>query len=460
MRALWRFAMVGILLMLVPLVSADPLGELKDFFSTLPKSDLADEDEDEETAVTENFDLQIDLRTWRRGGQTFAQLPALQRYLNRVAMRVLANKADARRPVQVIIAPSAAFGAYTLPNGGIFVNLGTILALRSEDEVAALLGHEIAHLLLRHHDSDEYRNLLDKGFKVAELYMASRGQQFGKRDFQKLQAASWVSQKALFPAWSRKQEDAADRKGVDLLVAAGYNADAMVRLLKIVARATERQQKELQALPPKQAVERMIREMERKVPAEHASAVARQKGIRAYLKERHADRQRPAFLRQPWQAALQEPRTASAIARYRRGHRVERLLTTGSNAATARDLRALLVETDVRDAYLQMLAFRIALMQKDGARAMTALRQAHASGTAPFLTYRILAELAVRKQDYVQADRYLKELNTLFDYPPQTLPLTISVNRRLKRFLLPLQMRCVATADKALIQRCNEAATR
>jgi len=208
MRALWRFAMAGILLMPVPLVFADPLGGLKDFFSTLPKSDLTDEDEDEESTAAEQYDLKIDLRAWRRGGQTFARLPALERHLNRVAKRVLGSKADARRPVQVIIAPSAAFGAYTLPNGGIFVNLGTILALRSEDEVAALLGHEIAHLLLRHHDSDEYRNLLDKSFRVAELYMASRGQQFGKRDFLKLQAASWVSQKALFPAWSRKQEDA------------------------------------------------------------------------------------------------------------------------------------------------------------------------------------------------------------------------------------------------------------
>ncbi len=449
-------ALFALLLGMAPAAHAgNPFGGLKDFFATVPKSTL-----DEAQGDHGKPDIARDIAAWRRGGQTFADMPYLHVYLQQIADRLLGDRDTGERTVQIMISPPEAFGAFTLPNGAVFVNLGTLLALRSEDEVAALLGHELAHVLLRHHESDEYRNLLDKGFRFAELYMSSQGGKFGQNDFRKLQAASWVSQKALFPAWTRQQEDAADRKGLELMIAAGYNADAMVRLLRVVQKATERQRQALKAARPDEALRQMAQQVERELSTEHKSAEARLQQVRTLLKTELRKRPRPALRRAAWQQALDRPSTREAIARYRRGHVVDRLVAAGKPAAGTPEGQAILADAGRKDAWLQMLALYLALERQDGDRALQALRQAHASGKAPYITYRILAELAVKQGDYTLADRYLNELNEAFDWPPQTLPLTIHVNRKLKRFLLPLQMRCVATADKQLINSCNVAATR
>ena len=397
---------------------------------------------------------------WRRGGQTVADLPQLQAYLNRVLRRLAATAGDGRVAAQVFIAPSASFGAFALPNGAIFVNLGTLLALQSEDELGALLGHELAHLRLGHHGSDDYRDFLDRGIRLAGTYLVERGNTVGRIDPQQLQLASWVSQTVLFPAWSRVQEDEADRFGLERLLAAGYNADAMVHLLRRLAEATERRQQALAMPRGKSMASELKRRVEQELAREHRSAQERQQTIRQLLKGRFRHRPRPPFEKQALAQALSDAASREPLALYRAGQVIEQALMTRQRRILRLPETRLLYESQRADPWLQMLVFRLATLKRDRKRAAMALQRAHATGEAPYLTYRLLAEQAVKRRDLEQAGRYLEELNVIFDYPAPTLPLSIRVQHRLGRPVLPLQLRCRAVGDERLVKACNVAAKR
>ena len=435
----------------------DPFSELKNFFSTIAPAaggQSADKHEDHgETAQTSK-----DVHLWRYGDRTLADMPELESYVNGVAGRILAVAGVEGASPHVYVAPDHEFGAFTLPRGGIFVSLGTLLALDNEDELAALLGHEIAHIKLGHHEKDALQQLTGTLLKFGGLYLQSRGTDWAARDYRKVSMASWAAQKALFPAWSREQEDAADALGTDLMIKAGYNATAMVTLLKKVRLATEaKQQVVARQTSLDQLGKALASSLEKELSREHATAVERQKAVRQYLKQKHRKRPRPPLAKLALRQALEHPATARRVAIYHQVHETA-IGMAGGEIDPARALQTLQQAlAGGEDPYVRMLMFNLQLAVNDGSAAMDSLLQAHGTGRAPFSTYRMLAEQAAARGDYAAADRYLAEANQIFDYPKELLPLSIKVSKAFKRFLTPLQLRCLATADQALIARCNQA---
>ena len=93
--------------------------------------------------------------------------------------------------------------AYSSPNGVILVTSGYLAALDDESELAALLAHELAHFLDRH-------SLITK--RYARI------------------STSTVERMHL----SRALEEAADRKGLDLMRRAGYDPHAAIDTLALI----------------------------------------------------------------------------------------------------------------------------------------------------------------------------------------------------------------------------------
>jgi len=82
----------------------------------------------------------------------------MQNYVNSV-MRKIARAAETRLGVtnfQPIVTVSAqhSVNAFTSPAGAVVVTRGMIQTLENEDQLAFILGHEAAHVLLDHHDND------------------------------------------------------------------------------------------------------------------------------------------------------------------------------------------------------------------------------------------------------------------------------------------------------------------
>lgn len=136
----------------------------------------------------------------------------IQSYLNQVGAP-LTQRAHRKLPYQFHYIPDKNFvNAFALPGGHVFVGAGMLALMDSEDELAAVLGHEIEHI-------DHYH--------CAERLQTEQA-------MRKVPLAELVTLPvAIFQAgYSKEQELEADREGTRLSVEAGYSATGAIRLFE------------------------------------------------------------------------------------------------------------------------------------------------------------------------------------------------------------------------------------
>lgn len=75
----------------------------------------------------------------------------LQRYVNRVGRWVVNQTDRPNLPWRFAVLDSTAVNAFATPGGNIFITNGLLQLLNSEDELAAVLAHEVAHVVQKHH---------------------------------------------------------------------------------------------------------------------------------------------------------------------------------------------------------------------------------------------------------------------------------------------------------------------
>ena len=136
----------------------------------------------------------------------------VEHYLARVGSQ-LASRAHRKLPYKFhYIANSSFINAFALPGGHVYVGGGLLSLMDSEDELAAVLGHEIEHI-------DHY-------------HCAERVQQ--EQALRKIPLGGLVALPIeLFEAgYSKDQELEADREGTRLAVQAGYSASGAIRMFE------------------------------------------------------------------------------------------------------------------------------------------------------------------------------------------------------------------------------------
>ena len=138
--------------------------------------------------------------------------------------------------VSVIDEPT--INAYCMPGGKIVVYTGIVESLNlTDDEIAVIVGHEIAHALREHG-----RERMSEAYGVA-VAKAGAGRLLGlSQDTMEL-ADSVVSYGMTLPN-SREHENEADLIGLELAARAGYNPNAGVTVWQKMAKATAGQQPE------------------------------------------------------------------------------------------------------------------------------------------------------------------------------------------------------------------------
>lgn len=83
----------------------------------------------------------------------------LNDYLQKIGSRLLAAAPPTKIHVSFLLVESPQINALTFPGGHIYVTTKLITSARSEDEVAAVLGHELGHALMRHPSATSTRLL-------------------------------------------------------------------------------------------------------------------------------------------------------------------------------------------------------------------------------------------------------------------------------------------------------------
>ena len=76
--------------------------------------------------------------------------PEWQAYVNEIGQRLVAVSPMAGDTFYFYVIDNPAVNAMAFPDGYILVNRGLISYLRSEDELAGVIGHEIGHVVGRH----------------------------------------------------------------------------------------------------------------------------------------------------------------------------------------------------------------------------------------------------------------------------------------------------------------------
>ena len=132
--------------------------------------------------------------------------------------------------VNVIASPEV--NAWCMPGGKIAVYTGLIQKLNaSDDEIAAVMGHEIAHAL-REHARERASQQVNAGIVATGVGVALGGSQ-GSMDM-----ASMVANLTYNLPNSRLHETEADRMGVELAARAGFDPRGAVSLWQKMARVS------------------------------------------------------------------------------------------------------------------------------------------------------------------------------------------------------------------------------
>ena len=175
----------------------------------------------------------------------YVQNPALTRYLNKICQTLVINAPNpaAFRGHFVVILDSPGFNAFASPGGHVFLTRGLVNAATTEDMLAAVIAHELAHVMLGHGLS----MIREMAVFAEAAEMAARAADFvgNPAEVARLmsfrESVSGLVETLVRTGYSREQEFAADRKAVELMVAAGYDPRALTQMLEILQREQGRQ---------------------------------------------------------------------------------------------------------------------------------------------------------------------------------------------------------------------------
>jgi beta-barrel assembly-enhancing protease len=143
------------------------------------------------------------------------EMQTVEKYVVEVGTRV-AGRAHRRLPYRFHLrANSNLINAFALPGGQIFVGLGLLRRITSEDELAGVLGHEIEHV--DHYHAAERVQIEARLRKIELDAIASLAQ---------IPLDLWQA------GYSKEQELEADREGLRLAAAAGYSPQGAITFLE------------------------------------------------------------------------------------------------------------------------------------------------------------------------------------------------------------------------------------
>jgi len=167
-------------------------------------------------------------------GGDMETMPALTAYVNEVGQK-LAAVADRKLPYEFKVLNNSVPNAWAMPGGKISINRGLLTELKSEAELAAVLGHEIVHAAARHGAKAQERGtLMQAGMAVAQIGAAVGGLDPNVAGIVVGGAGAGLQMVQL--KYGRDQELESDYYGMKYMKAAGYDPTAAVSLQETFVR--------------------------------------------------------------------------------------------------------------------------------------------------------------------------------------------------------------------------------
>lgn len=212
----------------------------------------------------------------------YTEKPELTSLVERLGQEIAmaSDRPDIRWTFTVLDTPMV--NAMALPGGYIYVTRGILAHMNSEDELASVIAHEVAHVAARH-----------SAQRISQAQLAQLGLVLGSvlAGPQATQAYGGLAELAaglLFQRYSRQQETQADLLGTAYMTEAGHNPRGAESMLETLRRLDRGRSSGINAYfqnhpdPAKRVndVQRKIAELQGQVPAVTASRLDRTPYVR------------------------------------------------------------------------------------------------------------------------------------------------------------------------------------
>lgn len=125
--------------------------------------------------------------------------------------------------------------AFTVPGGFIYFYTGLFRKLKTDDQVAAVLAHEIGHCAAKH-TVKRFQAALGYNLVSSMMGQVMTAKAPGAASIMSM-GANAVAQLAM-SAYSRQDESQADHLGIKYLRLSGYNLNAMIEMFEILEQNT------------------------------------------------------------------------------------------------------------------------------------------------------------------------------------------------------------------------------
>lgn len=438
------------------------------------------------------------------------QVPQLQTYCDQVLGRLLVHWPHAKPDIKVRFSASESFGARATVDNVIYLNLGTLQAIESEDELAAMLGHEAAHLLLGHLDREHFFNqqkkLLDASVTAVSLGATLAGLEsqksgtsrklvignpdaVGKTIVQSSLSGTLlkaVSDNFWNSSWTRAQEDEADLLSVDLLSRAGYSPRGAVHGIQRLQsfegsnvsqlQRYQAQQKQLfsQAIQKKGVSGLLEQGIQSGVTAAQLAAVdvwkdfgkthqlpaQREEALARYIASEYRSERRRSPQLASYQRQLLGGQSGKVLAGQVLINRATKAIDQGDLNEARRLAREVAQGPAAKSMRAQTLQFVLAVQQRRYKDALANLEQVSDSEWqyASLSSYDQIITLSLSLDRQAQAERYLQRGQVHWGNQLMA-PLEISVHLQGERIVQAQQayQSCLSSTSKGLLAQCESA---
>lgn len=177
------------------------------------------------------------MRDIRRSGMVVED-PQITEYINEIGNRIAVQTNDGDYDFTFFVIDDSRINAFALPGGYIGVHTGLIEASRSEDELAGVLAHEVAHVTQRHIaravHAGSRQSMMTTALMLGALILGAAG---GGGDA--VQAGLAVAQGTAAQQqinFTRSNEYEADRIGIRALSEAGFDPNGMASFFEVMSR--------------------------------------------------------------------------------------------------------------------------------------------------------------------------------------------------------------------------------
>lgn len=153
-------------------------------------------------------------------------------YVNQVGRNILSKLPPQPFSYQFFVLKQDVYNAFAVPAGYIFINSGLLAAMQTEDELAGILSHEIAHVVSRHISDRIKRSKQTSAVTIAGVIAgALLGIGGSGEAAQAVTTGALAAGQSMSLAFSREDERQADQLGLRYLAKSGYSGLGLLSVM-------------------------------------------------------------------------------------------------------------------------------------------------------------------------------------------------------------------------------------